>query len=199
MMLIYSLSGKVSVIEPAGFVMQCGGIGFYCYSTVNTLKQLSPETSDSVYTYLNVREDAMELFGFKSLNELDAFKQLITVSGVGPKAALAILSVLTPDKLALSIASGDAKAITAAQGVGNKIAQRIVLELKNKFTTDLTLEQNDIVAAAAASVESDNCREAVEALIQLGYSRSEAGVAVGKLDKSLPVEELIRQALKSLI
>lgn len=186
------------MIEPNGFVMQCGGVGFYCFSTVNTLKQLARDSEDSVFTYLNVREDAMELFGFKTLNELDAFKQLITVSGVGPKAALAILSVLTPDKLALSIASGDAKAITAAQGVGNKIAQRIVLELKNKFTTDLTVEQNDIINAVSTASDDDS-REAIEGLIQLGYSRSEASVAVGKLDKSLPVEELIRQALKSLI
>ena len=153
----------------------------------------------TVFTYMNVREDAMELYGFYTRNELEAFKQLITVSGVGPKAALAILSVMTPDQLALSIASGDAKAITKAQGVGAKIAQRIVLELKNKFSTDLTAEQSDMVAAIQSADTSVDFSEAIEALIQLGYSRSEAAAAVSKLDKSLPVEELIRLALKSLI
>ena len=141
----------------------------------------------------------MELYGFSTPNELDAFKQLITVSGVGPKAALAILSVLTPDKLALSIASGDAKSITKAQGVGAKIANRIILELKNKFSAELTAEQSEIVGAVQMTAGAENLSEAIEALVQLGYSRSEAAVALGKLDSSLSVEELIRQALKSLI
>ena len=141
----------------------------------------------------------MELYGFSTPNELDAFKQLITVSGVGPKAALAILSVLTPDKLALSIASGDTKSITKAQGVGAKIANRIILELKNKFSAELTAEQSEIVGAVQMTAGAENLSEAIEALVQLGYSRSEAAVALGKLDSSLSVEELIRQALKSLI
>lgn len=197
--MIYSLTGKIVAVESNGFAIQCGGVAFFCYSTMNTMTKIGMKgTNATVYTYLSVREDAMELFGFATMNELDAYKQLITVSGVGPKAALAILSAMTPDQLALSIASGDVKAITKAQGVGTKIAQRIVLELKNKFSTELTAEQSDVVAAVQ-SASSDGCNEAVEALIQLGYSRSEAAVAVGKLDKSLPVEELIRLALKSLI
>lgn len=197
--MIYSLTGEIVAVEPNGFAIQCGGIAFFCYSTMNTMTKIGAKgTKATVYTYLNVREDAMELFGFATMNELDAYKQLITVSGVGPKAALAILSAMTPDQLALSIASGDVKAITKAQGVGTKIAQRIVLELKNKFSTELTEEQSDVVAAVQSATGGD-FDEAVEALIQLGYSRSEAAVAVGKLDKSLPVEELIRLALKSLI
>ncbi len=166
---------------------------------MNTLKNVALNTETTVYTYLNVREDAMELYGFSTPNELDSFKQLITVSGVGPKAALAILSVLTPDKLALSIASGDAKAITKAQGVGAKIANRIILELKNKFSTELTEEQSELVGAVQMTAGAENVGEAIEALVQLGYSRSEAAAALGKLDSTLPVEELIRQALKSLI
>lgn len=197
--MIYSLTGKVIALDQNGLAVQCGGITFFCFSTMNTLKNVAINTETTVYTYLNVREDAMELYGFSTPNELDAFKQLITVSGVGPKAALAILSVLTPDKLALSIASGDTKSITKAQGVGAKIANRIILELKNKFSAELTAEQSEIVGAVQMTAGAENLSEAIEALVQLGYSRSEAAVALGKLDSSLSVEELIRQALKSLI
>ena len=197
--MIYSLTGKVIALDQNGLAVQCGGIAFFCFSTMNTLKNVAINTETTVYTYLNVREDAMELYGFSTPNELDAFKQLITVSGVGPKAALAILSVLTPDKLALSIASGDTKSITKAQGVGAKIANRIILELKNKFSAELTAEQSEIVGAGPLTAGAGNVCGAIEALVQLGYSRSEAAVALGKLDSSLSVEELIRQALKSLI
>lgn len=198
--MIYSLTGEIVAIELNGFAIQCGGVAFFCFSTMNTMQKVGGKGSQAtVFTYMNVREDAMELYGFYTRNELDAFKQLITVSGVGPKAALAILSVLTPDQLALSIASGDVKSITKAQGVGAKIAQRIVLELKNKFSTDLTAEQSDVVAAIQSADTSADFAEAIDALIQLGYSRSEAATAVSKLDKSLPIEEVIRLALKSLI
>ncbi len=198
--MIYSLTGEIVNVDQNGFAIQCGGVAFFCFSTMNTLQKVGMKgTQATVFTYLNVREDAMELYGFHTKNELDAFRQLITVSGVGPKAALAILSVLTPDKLALSIASGDVKAITKAQGVGAKIAQRIVLELKNKFSAELTDEQSDMVAAIQSADTSADFSEAVEALVQLGYSRSEAASALSRLDKSLPVEELIRLALKSLI
>lgn len=197
--MIYSLTGKVVALDRNGLAVRCGGIAFFCFSTMNTLKNVALNTETTVYTYLNVREDAMELYGFSTPNELDSFKQLITVSGVGPKAALAILSVLTPDKLALSIASGDAKAITKAQGVGAKIANRIILELKNKFSTELTEEQSELVGAVQMTAGAEDVGEAIEALVQLGYSRSEAAAALGKLDSTLPVEELIRQALKSLI
>ena len=198
--MIYSLTGEIIAVDQNGFAIQTGGVAFFCFSTMNTLQKVGMKGSKAtVFTYMNVREDAIELYGFYTSNELDAFKQLITVSGVGPKAALAILSVMTPDQLALNIASGDAKAITKAQGVGTKIAQRIVLELKNKFSTDLTQGQTDIVAAIQSADTSADLSEAIEALIQLGYSRSEAAAAVSKLDKSLSVEEMIRLALKSLI
>ncbi len=198
--MLYSLTGEITAVDLNGFAIQCGGVAFFCFSTMNTLQKIGAKgTETTVFTHLNVREDAMELYGFHTKNELDAFRQLITVSGVGPKAALAILSVLTPDKLALSIASGDVKAITKAQGVGAKIAQRIVLELKNKFSAELTAEQSDTVAAIQSADTSADFSEAIEALVQLGYSRSEAASALSRLDKSLPVEELIRLALKSLI
>ena len=198
--MFYSLTGKIIYKDEQTIAISCGGVGFKCFTTRNSLAKLSLQNGDvTVFTHLNVREDALDLFGFATSDELDAFKQLITVSGVGHKAALAILSVMTPDQLALNIASGDAKAITKAQGVGTKIAQRIVLELKNKFSTDLTQEQTDIVAAIQSADTSADLSEAIEALIQLGYSRSEAAAAVSKLDKSLSVEDMIRLALKSLI
>ena len=139
------------------------------------------------------------MFGFATEQELECFKLLISVSGVGPKAALAILSELTPDKLALCLATGDSKSITRAQGVGPKLAQRVVLELKDKLAKGLELpaDSPEIQAAGLAAADG-NAAEAVSALTMLGYSQSEAAMAVSKLDGDLPVEELIKQALKQL-
>ena len=200
--MFYSITGKVVAIEETFAAVECSGIAFQCMTTLNTLSKIA-RTGETVtlYTYLNVREDAMDLFGFYTQQELACFKQLISVSGVGPKAALAVLSQLSPDKLALCVASGDVKSITQAQGVGPKIAQRIVLELKDKLSKSLSSE--DFSAAEAFAVSSapsnSNLSEAVEALVMLGYSRSEAASAISKLDNKLPAEELIRLALKALI
>lgn len=200
--MFYSITGKVVAIEESFAAIECSGIAFQCMTTLNTLSKIA-KTGETVtlYTYLNVREDAMDLFGFYTQQELACFKQLISVSGVGPKAALAVLSQLSPDKLALCVASGDVKSITQAQGVGPKIAQRIVLELKDKLSKSLSSE--DFSAAEAFAVSSaptnSNLSEAVEALVMLGYSRSEAASAISKLDNKLPAEELIRLALKALI
>ena len=200
--MFYSITGKVVAIEETFAAIECSGIAFQCMTTLNTLSKIA-KTGETVtlYTYLNVREDAMDLFGFYTQQELACFKQLISVSGVGPKAALAVLSQLSPDKLALCVASGDVKSITQAQGVGPKIAQRIVLELKDKLSKSLSSE--DFSAAEAFAVSSapsnSNLSEAVEALVMLGYSRSEAASAISKLDNKLPAEELIRLALKALI
>ena len=149
-----------------------------------------------LYTYLNVREDALDMFGFYDTAELDCFKLLINVTGVGPKAALAILSQLTPDRLAVCVASGDVKAITAAQGVGAKIAQRVVLELKDKLKSYISQENGEEIAAINAASASDSGEEAVAALVMLGYGKSEAAAAVGRLDQTLSAEELIKQALR---
>ena len=200
--MFYSITGKVVAIEETFAAIECSGIAFQCMTTLNTLSKIA-KTGETVtlYTYLNVREDAMDLFGFYTQQELACFKQLISVSGVGPKAALAVLSQLSPDKLALCVASGDVKSITQAQGIGPKIAQRIVLELKDKLSKSLSSE--DFSAAEAFAVSSapsnSNLSEAVEALVMLGYSRSEAASAISKLDNKLPAEELIRLALKALI
>lgn len=198
--MFYSLTGKVVAIEDSAVALQCGGIAFRCMTTLNTISKIGRTGEEAtLFTHLNVREDAMDLFGFYTQQELNCFKQLISVSGVGPKAGLAILSQLSPDKLALCIASGDVKSITKAQGVGPKLAQRVVLELKDKFSAGLAQGGVNVVGTSSPAQAGGNRAEAVEALIMLGYSRTEAASAIGKLDPSLPAEELIRLALKSLI
>lgn len=200
--MFYSLTGKLINISEQSVAILCGGVGFKCFSTRTTISKLSVEKSDNVtvFTYLNVREDALDLFGFATEQELDAFKLLIGVSGVGPKAALAILSELTPDNFAVAVASGDAKAITAANGVGPKLAQRVIMELKDKIANvSFISEESSAVSGAVNTVSNlSNTAEAVAALTALGYSQTEASVAVSKLSPSLSVEELIKGALKNM-
>lgn len=198
--MFYSLTGKVTVIEESFVVLECSGVAFQCMTTLNTITKIgrAGETA-TLYTHLNVREDALDLFGFYTREELSCFRELISVSGVGPKAALSILSLLSPDKLALCISSGDVKTITKAQGVGPKLAQRVVLELKGKISSQLSSSSAVAADGIAAASSSGSAAEAIEALVMLGYSRSEATAGISKLDSSLPVEELVRLALKSLI
>lgn len=198
--MFYSITGTVVALSTQSVALETGGVAFLCSTTLNSLKKVGEKGSTAtLYTYLNVREDALDLFGFATEQELECFKLLISVSGVGPKAALSILSELTPEKLALCLATGDSKTITRAQGVGPKLAQRVVLELKDKLAKgmDLPADSPEIQAAGVASA-SGNAAEAVSALTMLGYSQSEASVAVSKLDGTQPVEELIKQALKQL-
>ena len=198
--MFYSITGKIVYVDTQSVAIETGGIAFRCSTTLTTLKRIGEKgNTATLYTYLNVREDALDLFGFADEQELECFKLLIGVSGVGPKAALAILSELTPDKLALCLATGDSKAITRAQGVGPKLAQRVVLELKDKLAKGLELSAvtPEIEAAGIAAAEG-SAAEAVGALTMLGYSQSEAAAAVAKLDAALSVEDMIRQALKTL-
>ena len=196
--MIYNLKGKLTVCDVNFIVIECGGVGFKCFTTLNTVKQIGKVGSEvNVFTHLSVREDAMDLYAFATSAELDSFKLLITVSGIGPKAAASILSELTPDRLALCIASGDAKSITAAQGVGKKTAERVVLELKDKMN-GIVSESVSSSVNNASSVESSSASEAVAALVALGYSQSDAAVVVGSLDKSMSVDEMIRHGLKQL-
>ena len=198
--MFYSITGKIVYIDTQSVAIETGGVAFRCSTTLTTLKRIGEKGSTAtLYTYLNVREDALDLFGFADEQELECFKLLIGVSGVGPKTALAILSELTPDKLALCLATGDSKAITRAPGVGPKLAQRVVLELKDKLAKGLELSAvtPEIEAAGIAAAEG-SAAEAVSALTMLGYSQSEAAAAVAKLDASLSVEDMIRQALKTL-
>lgn len=198
--MFYSLTGKVINKGLSHAVIDCGGVGFLVNTSRFTLYDLPDDKSaGTVYTHLNVREDALDLFGFSTEFELQWFKMLITVNGVGPKAALAILSELTVDELALAISTKDAKSITRASGIGPKIAQRIILDLKDKVKSivpDGEIYEN--AERISAVGEMPNTSEAIAALTMLGYSQSDASVAVSKLDPSLDVQSLIKQALKLL-
>ncbi|MCL2508520.1 MAG: Holliday junction branch migration protein RuvA [Oscillospiraceae bacterium] len=198
--MFYSLTGKIIHINETGVAIDCSGVGFFCAASMNTMKKLGQKGAQAtLYTHLNVREDAMDLFGFYDQKELDCFRLLIGVTGVGPKAALAILSQLEPEKLALCVASGDSKSITRANGVGPKIAQRVVLELKDKLGSYASDPESGFqVGDIGIKSASANGAEAVAALEMLGYNRSEASLAVGRLDDGLSTEELVRQALKAL-
>ena len=197
--MIYNLRGKLTACDINFIVVECGGVGFKCFTSLNTAKQLGEIGKEiNVFTHLAVREDAMDLYAFATTAELDAFKLLITVSGIGPKAAVAILSELTPDRLALCIAYGDAKSITAAQGVGKKTAERVVLELKDKIGSIATEAASATVSNLQKNIENSASAEAIEALVSLGYSQSDAAVVVGSLDSSMSVDEMIRYGLKEL-
>ena len=197
--MFYSLTGNVIFSDASSVAIECGGVGFRCQTTANTLRDIDKNQKTTLYTYLNVREDALDLFGFSTEYELEWFKMLIGVTGVGPKAALAILSELVPDKLALCISSGDVKAITRAQGIGPKIAQRVILELKDKAKSALSADGEAASFETVSAVnDMPNTKEAISALTMLGYSQTEASVAVSKIDPSLPVQNIIKQALKIL-
>ena len=187
--------------EPAAAVIDCGGVGYKLTISKNTLSRLS-RLGETVclYTYFYIREEAVELLGFYTLEELSAFKLLITVSGIGPKAAMAVLSVLTPEKFALAVSTGDAKAISKAQGVGGKMAARVVLELKDKVAKEFSSE----IAAAEPSASDEeetvigNVDEAITALMVLGYTRQEAQAALKGIAPLLPLEDMITAALRKM-
>lgn len=196
--MIASLNGKFLYADTAAVVVECGGVGFKCFVTKNTLNNL-PRVGENLflYTHLAVREDAMDLYGFAELDELNTFKLVTSVSGVGPKIGIALLSEFSPTRLCTAVASGDARILTAASGVGIKLAQRIVLELKDKVG-DISGADMTAVSAVSRAVSGGAAAEAIEALVSLGYSKSEASLAVGKLDSQLTSSELIKQALKTL-
>lgn len=197
--MLYSVKGTLVHMEPRVAVIECGGIGFKCHITMHTARQLPSLGAQALlYTIMNVREDAIELFGFADQGELNCFRQLTSISGVGPKAAIAILSELSPEKVALAVAAGDHRTLTRAQGVGPKLAQRIVLEMKDKVGALQTSAGLELSADSGAVSAAGNASEAVSALSVLGFTPGEAAAAVGKLDSSLPVEALVREALKSL-
>ena len=195
--MLYRLRGSLIHTEPSFAVIECAGVGYKCYTTMNTQRSLPAIGKEAVlYTHMNVREDAVDLFGFSSLAELNCFKLLTSVSGVGPKVGLAILSVLSPEQVAVAVAAGDFKTLTIAQGVGNKLAQRVILELKDKLKA---LGGGEEVTAAAGVVNAaGNAAEAMNALTVLGYTPSDVAPVVAKFDSSLPVEELIRLTLKAM-
>ena len=193
--MFYSITGSVLDYSPNYVAVDCNGLAFMCFTSETTARKCSVIGEKvTLYTYLSVREDAMDLYGFYDKSELDCFKLLITISGVGPKVSLAILSVLNPDQVALSIASGDYKSFTKASGVGTKVAQRIVNELKDKMGSIHV----DNVAEVTEVMNNSSSAEAIAALTSLGYSQSEASLIVSKIDPALSVEDIIKQALKNM-
>lgn len=197
--MFYYLDGTVAYMEANLAVIDCGGVGYACAVTNQTLSRLHQGQRAKLYTYLYVKEDVMGLYGFYSRNELSSFKKLIAVSGVGPKAALAILSTGTPEQLALAIVTGDEKMLTAAPGVGKKIAQRIILELKDKMAKEELSGAGAGIGAVAPGSQS-KVSEAMSALLVLGYTQQEIGTALKGIDAdALPLEEIVRQALRKMV
>ena len=197
--MFYYVSGTVAEIGPNLAVIDCGGVGYACATTNYTIPRLKKGERAKLFTYLHVREEIFELFGFSSQQELSSFKMLIGVSGVGPKAALAILSSTTPNNLALSIVTGDEKALTAAPGIGKKIAQRIILELKDKLAKEQTSCSSDGPVPVIAAGGANKAGEASVALAVLGYGTPEIAAALKGVDMEQPLEEIIRQALKKMV
>ena len=198
----YYVNGTVAEIDAGLAVIDCSGVGYACATTNYTLSQLKKGAPAKLYTYLNVREDAMELFGFADQSELQSFKLLIGVSGVGPRAALSILSAVTPQQLALAVVTEDEKALTAANGIGKKIAQRVILELKDKLAREEALGGTSVKGGAPARAAGPHSKksEAQSALAVLGYGSAEIAAALKDIDmEALTLEDIIRQALKRMM
>ena len=193
--MIYSVRGKLIHTENSAAVVECGGVGYLCQTTMNTLKTLKLNSEVTLYTYLNVREDAVDLFGFATQNELATFKTLISVSGVGPKAGLSVLSELTAEQVAMAIATDVIKAITRAQGICKKIAQRIILELKDKLAKSEQTQSGNVQMPQTAG---GNVAKAIEALGVLGYTPADVSPVLANFDAGLPVEQLIAMTLKQM-
>ena len=201
--MIYSVTGKLIAVEPGFAVVEAAGVGYRCSTTTSTLAKLPPRGKEvTLLTHLYLREDLLELFGFYTEEELRCFRLLIGVSGVGPKAALAILSSSAPTDLAMSIITGDEKTLTRAPGVGKRIAQRVILELKDKLAKGQTVSgSGESVAMDAVTIIPQNkLSEASAALAVLGYSQAEINMALKGVDiDGQPLEQIIRLALKNMV
>lgn len=196
--MIYSIYGTLELIEPYHIVIENNGIGYSIKTTLTTISRIGKiDEKVKVMTYLHVKEDSMELFGFYSINELDTFKLLISISGVGPKAAISILSDLSPENFAICIANSDAKTLTKSNGIGLKTAQRIVLELQDKMKKE-NISKVFINDNSESSLNNGNGSEAIAALEILGYQRSIASQIISKVDSNTSVEDMIKYALKEL-
>ncbi len=193
----YYIKGTLVQKNDNYIVVDANGVGYMIYTSLNSMQNTGEVGKKiTIYTYLHVREDVMDLFGFTTIEEKNMFMHLISVSGVGPKAALSILSVTTPAKFALAVITNDVKTITKASGVGPKMAQRVILELKDKMKTDeLEIDLED----ESDDILSDNRSEAISALVVLGYSSNDAQKAVKGIDGTLSVEEIIKKALAGLL
>ena len=191
--MFYYLNGTLALVDANLAVIDCGGVGYACHTTNYTLTKLQLGKPAKLFTYCGIKEDAFDIYGFSTREELNCFRQLISVSGVGPKAALAILSVVSPDQFTLAV-------MTQAAGVGKKLAQRVLLELKDKIAgSQLELNGADI-ADMQPAVRGGKTAEATAALASLGYSQAEIGAALKGIDiEALSVEEVVRQALRSMV
>ena len=199
--MIYCLTGNIVKKSMSAVVLSCGGVGYYAQcpaSVAGALPGVGKEAT--LYTVMSVTENDVSLYGFATEEQQACFEMLTAVSGVGPKVGLAILSVMEPQRVALAISAGDHKAFKAASGVGPKLAQRIVLELKDKvakgFVDGISLE--DVAGAASVEPATQSASQAIAALVSLGYSQSEAALAISKIDATLPVEEIIKLALRGM-
>lgn len=198
--MFYHLAGTVSDIDINLAVVDCGGVGYAVNTTVNTLSKIKLNEKAKLYISEYIKEDSFELYGFATLSEKRCFDMLLTVSGIGPKAAQAILSAATPEGLAIAIMNGDEKAITVAQGVGKKIAQRVILELKDKVSKEMGKTSVEIPAAAMMPAENGtNKNDAIAALMVLGYGAAEINAVIRKLDiTGMSTEQIVKVALKNL-
>ena len=197
--MLYYVSGTVAVLEPGLAVIDCGGVGYGCRITAYTAGQLKLNQNARLYVTESIREDAFDLYGFISREEQRCFELLTSVSGVGPKAAIAILSSGGPQNFTLAVMTGDEKMLTAAQGIGKKIAQRIILELKDKIGGS-NMELDFSGGPAAAPVQkSSSVGLATAALQELGYSPAEISLALKGADPKASTEDLIRHALRAMV
>ena len=196
--MLYSVRGTLIYTEPNLAVVECGGVGYSCRTTFNTLSSLGKiGTEVRLYTVLNIRQDDIDLFGFATVEELESYKLLNSVSGVGPKAALALLSDLSPNALAACIAASDTKTLTRSPGIGAKIAQRIVLELKDKFS-NITISSDSSSQKVSSIGAGGNIAEAISALTVLGFTGTQAAQALSGEGADTSVEELVKIGLKKL-
>lgn len=198
--MFYYLNGTIALLDANLAVVDCGGVGYACFASNYTLSQLRVGETHRLYTYCNIKEDAFDIYGFATREELRLFEQLLGVTGVGPASALAILSALTPDQLTLAVLTGDEKSITRAKGVGLKSAKRIILELKDKIGGELDFTAGQSAAGPVIPANNGKLATATAALAELGYSQSEAAAALKGADvDKLTVEELIRYGLRAMV
>ena len=195
--MIYSVRGNLILMEAGFAVVECGGVGYRVQTSISTQKQLKLNTEVMLYTHMNVREDAMELFGFASKSELNTFRMLIGITGVGPKVALAILSELSSEQIAMCVSAGDSKTLTRANGVGPKLAQRIVLELKDKIK-GLGSAEGVEISKGSVIADTGNVSKAVAALAVFGYSAADVTPILSRLDPNMTVEEMITATLRQM-
>ena len=198
--MFYYLEGTVTLMEPGLAVIDCGGVGYACSTTTYTLAGLKLNARARLYTYCSIREDAFDIYGFSTKDERDCFLKLLAVSGVGPKAALSILSILSPDQFRLAVITQDEKSLTRAAGVGKKVAQRILLELKEKLGA-AELPDTSSGGGGVTLTHGSAVAEATAALGSLGYSQAEIGAALKTVEgaETLTAEQLVRQALRAMV